>query len=137
MYLLIEGGVERGLKRVRLHCLSDGRDVQDGSSAKFFQELQDFLLKISKEKGIDAAIASGGGRMAVTMDRYEVGRASSLYAVHVIGKVHIVSSTRLSLLLEACSCVSARFKKASSCVSLSTSLAAQPCRLACTQCHSD
>ena len=66
------------MKRVRLHLLTDGRDVPDGSSVKFFTEVQDFLKGLA-EKGVDAAIASGGGRMQVTMDRYEVlfSRAAS------------------------------------------------------------
>jgi 2,3-bisphosphoglycerate-independent phosphoglycerate mutase len=72
LYKLVEGAVDCGCKRFRVHALSDGRDVEDGSSAKFFKECQDFLVKISKEKDVDACIASGGGRMHVTMDRYEV-----------------------------------------------------------------
>jgi 2,3-bisphosphoglycerate-independent phosphoglycerate mutase len=72
LYKVIEGGCERGMKRVRVHALADGRDVQDGSSAKFFGELRDTLAQISDAKGVDACIASGGGRMKVTMDRYEV-----------------------------------------------------------------
>jgi hypothetical protein len=69
---LVEGGVERGIKKVRVHALADGRDVPDGSSVKFFGEIRDTLKRISDEKGVDACIASGGGRMKVTMDRYEV-----------------------------------------------------------------
>jgi 2,3-bisphosphoglycerate-independent phosphoglycerate mutase len=72
LYKLVEGGVERGIKKVRVHALADGRDVQDGSSVKFFKEIKDKLQRISDTKGVDACIASGGGRMKVTMDRYEV-----------------------------------------------------------------
>jgi 2,3-bisphosphoglycerate-independent phosphoglycerate mutase len=72
VYKIIEGAVERGVKRLRVHALADGRDVQDGSSVKFFGQMRDFLAKISASKGVDACIASGGGRMHVTMDRYEV-----------------------------------------------------------------
>ncbi|CAI8612989.1 unnamed protein product [Vicia faba] len=68
--LLLKGASERGLKRVRLHILTDGRDVLDGSSVAFVETLENDLAKL-REKGVDAQIASGGGRMYVTMDRYE------------------------------------------------------------------
>lgn len=69
--LLLKGASERGVKRIRLHILTDGRDVLDGSSVGFVETLENDLAKL-REKGIDAKIASGGGRMNVTMDRYEV-----------------------------------------------------------------
>lgn len=68
--LLLKGASERGVKRVRLHILTDGRDVLDGSSVGFVETLENDLAKL-REKGVDAQIASGGGRMNVTMDRYE------------------------------------------------------------------
>lgn len=56
-----------------MHTLLDGRDVEDGSSVKFVGQLQEDLQEIMrKHDGVDARIASGGGRMKVTMDRYEV-----------------------------------------------------------------
>lgn len=69
---MVEGGIERGMKKVRVHALADGRDVPDGSSVKFFGEIRDTLKSLSDSKGVDACIASGGGRMNCTMDRYEV-----------------------------------------------------------------
>ena len=72
LYKMVEGGVERGMKKVRVHALADGRDVPDGSSVQFFGEIRDRLKQVSEAKGVDACIASGGGRMKVTMDRYEV-----------------------------------------------------------------
>ncbi|KAL5073118.1 hypothetical protein RYX36_012102 [Vicia faba] len=68
--LLLKGASERGLKRVRLHILTDGLDVLDGSSVAFVETLENDLAKL-REKGVDAQIASGGGRMYVTMDCYE------------------------------------------------------------------
>lgn len=56
---------------------ADGRDVPDGSSVQFTQSLKDDLQAMEKEHpGLDAKIASGGGRMSVTMDRYEVSVAA-------------------------------------------------------------
>ena len=47
--------------------------MQDGTSVDFIERLQSDLADIQKEHdGCDARIASGGGRMRVTMDRYEV-----------------------------------------------------------------
>ncbi|KAL6616280.1 hypothetical protein ACP70R_038550 [Stipagrostis hirtigluma subsp. patula] len=68
--LLLKGASERGAKRIRVHILTDGRDVLDGSSVGFVETLENDLLQL-REKGVDARIASGGGRMYVTMDRYE------------------------------------------------------------------
>lgn len=69
--LLLKGACEHGAKRIRVHILTDGRDVLDGTSLGFVQTLENDLVKL-REKGVDAQIASGGGRMYVTMDRYEV-----------------------------------------------------------------
>lgn len=69
----ITGAAERGAKKIRVHTLLDGRDVDDGSSVKFVDQLQSDLQDVEKKyEGVDAKIASGGGRMRVTMDRYEV-----------------------------------------------------------------
>ncbi|KAK2967747.1 hypothetical protein RJ640_000661 [Escallonia rubra] len=70
LLLLLKGASERGAKRIRVHILTDGRDVLDGSSVGFVETLENDLSKL-RENGVDAQIASGGGRMYVTMDRYE------------------------------------------------------------------
>ncbi|KZV16623.1 2,3-bisphosphoglycerate-independent phosphoglycerate mutase [Dorcoceras hygrometricum] len=70
LQLLLKGVSERGAKRIRVHILTDGRDVLDGSSVGFTETLEKDLAEL-REKGVDAQIASGGGRMYVTMDRYE------------------------------------------------------------------
>lgn len=69
MQLLLKGASERGAKKIRVHVLTDGRD--DGSSVGFAETLEKDLADL-RSKGIDAQVASGGGRMYVTMDRYEV-----------------------------------------------------------------
>ena len=65
--------MERGAKCVRVHTLTDGRDVEDGTSVKFMAQLEGDLARL-RQSGCDARVASGGGRMRVTMDRYEVRR---------------------------------------------------------------
>lgn len=69
--MLLKGASEHGAKRIRIHALTDGRDVLDGSSVGFVETIENDLAKL-REKGVDAKFASGGGRMHVTMDRYEV-----------------------------------------------------------------
>ncbi|MBW2460635.1 MAG: 2,3-bisphosphoglycerate-independent phosphoglycerate mutase [Deltaproteobacteria bacterium] len=55
---------------VRVHVLLDGRDVPDGSATAYVGQLEGLLADLCAE-GRDYRIASGGGRMKVTMDRYE------------------------------------------------------------------
>ncbi|GMH39914.1 hypothetical protein BSKO_07818 [Bryopsis sp. KO-2023] len=83
----LRGAVESGAKRIRVHILTDGRDVPDGSSVKFVDALETDLRKL-EEKGCDAKIASGGGRMKVTMDRYEAdwNIVKRGWDAHVLGK---------------------------------------------------
>ena len=40
------GAVERGAKRIRVHVLTDGRDVPDGSSITFVQQLEEDLAAL-------------------------------------------------------------------------------------------
>lgn len=72
LMLLLQGALERGVVRIRLHVLSDGRDVEDGTAVFWLEKLTNDLIKFEKKfPGADVKIASGGGRMLVTMDRYE------------------------------------------------------------------
>ncbi|KAG0490483.1 hypothetical protein HPP92_007346 [Vanilla planifolia] len=70
LQLLLKGASEHGAQRIRVHVLTDGRDVIDGTSVGFVETLENDLANL-RQKGVDAQIASGGGRMFVTMDRYE------------------------------------------------------------------
>jgi 2,3-bisphosphoglycerate-independent phosphoglycerate mutase len=67
---LLKGSAAHGAKKIRVHILTDGRDVLDGSSLGFVNDLETTLEEL-RGQGVDALIASGGGRMEVTMDRYE------------------------------------------------------------------
>ena len=80
--LLLKGASDHGAKRIRVHILTDGRDVLDGSSVGFVETLENDLAKL-REKGVDAQIASGGGRMYVTMDRYEVCNSKAFVSFYV------------------------------------------------------
>ena len=56
--------------KVRIHILLDGRDVDQKSALKYIQTLETKLSNINASHNYDYAIASGGGRMVTTMDRY-------------------------------------------------------------------
>ncbi|MDR2662366.1 MAG: 2,3-bisphosphoglycerate-independent phosphoglycerate mutase [Treponema sp.] len=58
-----------GLRRVRVHILFDGRDVGETSALDYLDPFEAFLREQSGAD-FDAKIASGGGRMWITMDRY-------------------------------------------------------------------
>lgn len=70
LFALINKCAENGIKNVRLHVLLDGRDVGEKTALEYLKPTEELLSKISKEKGFDYRIASGGGRMITTMDRY-------------------------------------------------------------------
>ena len=59
-----------GCQRVYCHVLLDGRDVHPTSAHTYIESLEAELSRLRAE-GFDYRIASGGGRMVTTMDRYE------------------------------------------------------------------
>ncbi|NTW36502.1 MAG: 2,3-bisphosphoglycerate-independent phosphoglycerate mutase, partial [Syntrophobacteraceae bacterium] len=59
------------LPKVRVHILLDGRDVGETSALDYVVPFESFLKEVNEQAGVDYRIASGGGRMKVTMDRYE------------------------------------------------------------------
>ena len=69
--LLLAHAKEDGVSRLRLHTLFDGRDVEDRTADRYVQALEDELATLTEGTDLDWQIASGGGRMVTTMDRYE------------------------------------------------------------------
>lgn len=67
---LINGAKSSGVSTVRIHGLLDGRDVGETSALDFFTPFEKFLEDVSDD-AFDAGLASGGGRMNITMDRYD------------------------------------------------------------------
>ena len=67
---LIARAAHDGVRRLRVHTLTDGRDVEARSALRYIEPLE-ALLASCRERGLDYCIASGGGRMHITMDRYE------------------------------------------------------------------
>ena len=60
----------QGIRKVRIHILLDGRDVPPTSALVYIQMLEKQLSEINASGEFDYAIASGGGRLYITMDRY-------------------------------------------------------------------
>lgn len=59
---------KEGIARIRVHALMDGRDVPPQSEPKYIQRFENFVHELGDP---DYKIASGGGRMVITADRYE------------------------------------------------------------------
>lgn len=83
-----------GIKRVRVHMLADGRDVLDRSAITYTSQLEVFLGELNAEKNVDYRIASGGGRMKVTMDRYNAdwNIVKTGWYAHVLGEGRLFPS---------------------------------------------
>jgi 2,3-bisphosphoglycerate-independent phosphoglycerate mutase len=95
---LIERAVHDGVKRLRVHVLTDGRDVGARSALSWVEPLEAKLAKLTKG-GLDYAIASGGGRMHITMDRYEADweMVKRGYDCHVHGQGRAVESASAAI----------------------------------------
>jgi len=59
-----------GVKKARIHPLIDGRDVPPTSALSYVEPFEKFLESINADGSVDFCVASGGGRMNITMDRY-------------------------------------------------------------------
>ncbi|MBD3213387.1 MAG: 2,3-bisphosphoglycerate-independent phosphoglycerate mutase [Candidatus Lokiarchaeota archaeon] len=70
LFGLLDGAKDSQMKKVRVHTLLDGRDVPPQSALEYITRLNDKLEQININHSFDYKIASGGGRMRVTMDRY-------------------------------------------------------------------
>jgi len=59
-----------GVTKARIHPLIDGRDVPPTSALDYVERFDKFLEDINADGTVDYCVASGGGRMYITMDRY-------------------------------------------------------------------
>jgi len=82
-----------GVKKAYCHILLDGRDVPATSALEYVAMLEGVLKELNTP-GCDYAIASGGGRMQVTMDRYEAnwGMVEAGWRTHVQGQGRMFAS---------------------------------------------
>lgn len=103
LHKMMREAQKQGVERIRVHVLLDGRDVPDRSASKFVSNLEKEISEL-KSAGCDAAIASGGGRMFMTMDRYGADweMVARGWQAHVLGRAtHKVSSVHEFLELPA------------------------------------
>ena len=70
LFAILDELVRENVTTVRLHLLFDGRDVEPRSALRYLDELDKKLEEINSGN-FDYWIADGGGRMQITMDRYE------------------------------------------------------------------
>ncbi len=72
LYQMLENAAAAGVMQARVHILLDGRDVGRRSALNYIAQTEQVLTKLNDHHpGLDYRIASGGGRMTITMDRYE------------------------------------------------------------------
>lgn len=70
LYAMLRRAASEGVESVAVHILHDGRDVGARSALTYIEATEAVLAELNAE-GRDYRIASGGGRMTITMDRYE------------------------------------------------------------------
>ena len=78
---------EEGISNIRIHILIDGRDVGETSALEYINPFEEFISSLSSAD-CSIKIASGGGRMKITMDRYEANWAMVElgWKTHVLGE---------------------------------------------------
>ncbi|RKY42106.1 MAG: 2,3-bisphosphoglycerate-independent phosphoglycerate mutase [Candidatus Makaraimicrobium thalassicum] len=96
LFAMVKRLAEEGVRHVRIHALLDGRDVLEKSALTYIGRTEEVLDRIRSEKGYDYRIASGGGRMVTTMDRYNADWSvvKRGWDAHVLGKARLFSSAR-------------------------------------------
>lgn len=93
LFILLEQCAAEGFAKVRVHTLLDGRDVDQKSALRYLEPLEAKLSALS-QSGCDYRIASGGGRMVTTMDRYGADWrvVENGWKAHVLGIGRVFSS---------------------------------------------
>ena len=78
---------DEGVSCVRIHILIDGRDVGETSALEYIDPFEAFIADL-RDANFDIKIASGGGRMKITMDRYEAdwSMVERGWQTHVLGE---------------------------------------------------
>lgn len=84
---MIKEAKKENVSRVRIHILLDGRDVPATSALLYVEQLENVLASLN-DTTFDAKIASGGGRMKITMDRYQANwkMVQEGWYTHVLGE---------------------------------------------------
>ncbi|MGE0551451.1 MAG: 2,3-bisphosphoglycerate-independent phosphoglycerate mutase [Kofleriaceae bacterium] len=90
---LLDAAAKSGAKRLYVHALLDGRDVAPTSALEYVDRIERRLAAL-RDAGVDARIVSGGGRMTITMDRYEAdwSMVERGWRTHVLGEARAFPS---------------------------------------------
>lgn len=98
LFNMLKKAKSEGVKKVSVHTLLDGRDVPATSAQIYIQQLEDVLKELN-DGSFDGRIASGGGRMKITMDRYQADWAmvERGWNTHVKGEGRTFSSAMEAL----------------------------------------
>ncbi len=93
---MLRRAAKDGVRKLFVHALLDGRDVPAQSALDYLDRVEKVLAEIRAGGERAAAIASGGGRMLVTMDRYEADWSvvERGWNTHVRGDARRFSSAR-------------------------------------------
>ncbi len=85
-----------GVRSLCVHTLLDGRDVGATTGLIYVDKLEAALAEINAKGNRDYRIASGGGRMITTMDRYEADWriVERGWHAHVLGDARAFASAR-------------------------------------------
>ena len=84
---MLQQAKAEGVKNIRIHILLDGRDVGETSALEYIDPFEAFIADLSDEN-CNIKIASGGGRMQITLDRYEANwtMVDLGWKTHVLGE---------------------------------------------------
>ena len=95
---MLRAAARAGAARLYVHALIDGRDVPPTSGLEYVERIEAVLAEL-RAAGKDARIASGGGRMFVTMDRYEADWriVERGWHAHVLGDARRFASARQAI----------------------------------------
>ena len=95
---MLDAAARSGCRRLYLHALLDGRDVAPTSALEYVDRAERYLGQL-RESGIDARIVSGGGRMVITMDRYEADWAmiERGWHTHVLADAEVFPSASAAI----------------------------------------
>lgn len=87
LYTMMEQAVKDGVKKIAVHALLDGRDVGEKSAETYIERLEAKIHELSSAD-VHICVGSAGGRMTITMDRYEADWAmvEKGWKVHVLGE---------------------------------------------------
>lgn len=84
---MLKEAKKEGVRTARIHILLDGRDVGETSALDYVLPFEHYLDELRSDT-FDVKIASGGGRMNITMDRYEAdwSMVERGWDTHVMGE---------------------------------------------------